>query len=302
MNVTEKDTLESRLALYGSNSKNMQKAGPYVLADTSLPLIEDASIKVEDYELQKRLIVDAMVVDTISGIKSVKLDFFWAGRLVESRIKMGETVVIEDFLLTKKMAQECVGCKAEFELTVYDNGHNYTKTTLVSESIYPFPKSLVLWYPLADGAGKVAKEAMGTGVDLDLVSMYRPWLYGTSLYLGKVTDFAKPTAKWDGIGNVPMSVEFRLKSNVSRGGTEFSILGWDGSNKWFFGLIDAKNLFFEFFGQRIVFENARVQRGVESHYVFTIEGKRYACTRMENLLNRKSFRLNFYGILMENRS
>lgn len=293
MNVTEKDTLESRLALYGSNSKNMQKAGPYVLADTSLPLIEDASIKVEDYELQKRLIVDAMVVDTISGIKSVKLDFFWAGRLVESRIKMGETVVIEDFLLTKKMAQECVGCKAEFELTVYDNGHNYTKTTLVSESIYPFPKSLVLWYPLADGAGKVAKEAMGTGVDLDLVSMYRPWLYGTSLYLGKVTDFAKPTAKWDGIGNVPMSVEFRLKSNVSRGGTEFSILGWDGSNKWFFGLIDAKNLFFEFFGQRIVFENARVQRGVESHYVFTIEGKKICLYKNGKLVEQKKLSAEF---------
>lgn len=293
MNVTEKDTLESRLALYGSNSKNMQKAGPYVLADTSLPVIEDASIKVEDYELQKRLIVDAMVVDTISGIKSIKLDFFWAGRLVESRIKMGENVVIEDFLLTKKMAQECVGCKAEFELTVYDNGHNYTKTTLVSESIYPFPKSLVLWYPLADGAGKVAKEAMGTGVDLDLVSMYRPWLYGTSLYLGKVTDFAKPTAKWDGVGNVPMSVEFRLKSNVSRGGTEFSILGWEGSNKWFFGLIDAKNLFFEFIGQRIVFENAHVQRGVESHYVFTIEGKKICLYKNGKLVEQKKLSAEF---------
>lgn len=293
MNVTEKDTLESRLALYGSNSKNMQKAGPNVLADTSLPVIEDASIKVEDYELQKRLIVDAMVVDTISGIKSVKLDFYWAGRLVESRIKMGESVVIEDFLLTKKMAQECVGCKAEFALTVYDNGHNYTKTTLMSESIYPFPKSLVLWYPLADGAGKVAKEAMGTRIDLDLASMYRPWLYGTSLYLGKVTDFAKPTAKWDGIGNVPMSVEFRLKSNVSRGGTEFSILGWDGSNKWFFGLIDAKNLFFEFIGQRIVFENARVQRGVESHYVFTIEGKKICLYKNGKLVEQKKLSAEF---------
>ena len=293
MNVTEKDTLESRLALYGSNSKNMQKAGPNVLADTSLPVIEDASIKVEDYELQKRLIVDAMVVDTISGIKSVKLDFYWAGRLVESRIKMGESVVIEDFLLTKKMAQECVGCKAEFALTVYDNGHNYTKTTLMSESIYPFPKSLVLWYPLADGAGKVAKEAMGTRIDLDLASMYRPWLYGTSLYLGKVTDFAKPTAKWDGIGNVPMSVEFRLKSNVSRGGTEFSILGWDGSNKWFFGLIDAKNLFFEFIGQRIVFENAHVQRGVESHYVFTIEGKKICLYKNGKLVEQKKLSAEF---------
>lgn len=293
MNVTEKDTLESRLALYGSNSKNMQKAGPNVLADTSLPVIEDASIKVEDYELQKRLIVDAMVVDTISGIKSVKLDFYWAGRLVESRIKMGESVVIEDFLLTKKMAQECVGCKAEFALTVYDNGHNYTKTTLMSELIYPFPKSLVLWYPLADGAGKVAKEAMGTRIDLDLASMYRPWLYGTSLYLGKVTDFAKPTAKWDGIGNVPMSVEFRLKSNVSRGETEFSILGWDGSNKWFFGLIDAKNLFFEFIGQRIVFENARVQRGVESHYVFTIEGKKICLYKNGKLVEQKKLSAEF---------
>lgn len=132
--------------------------------------------------------------------------------------------------------------------------------------------------------------------------MYRPWLYGTSLYLGKVTDFAKPTAKWDGIGNVPMSVEFRLKSNVSRGGTEFSILGWDGSNKWFFGLIDAKNLFFEFLGKESYLKMHVCNAVLNLIMCLQLKEKRYACTRMENLLNRKSFRLNFYGILMENRS
>ena len=53
--VTSKDTLESRLALYDGVNKNVQVAGPYVVADSALPVFEDASVKVEDYELQKRI-------------------------------------------------------------------------------------------------------------------------------------------------------------------------------------------------------------------------------------------------------
>lgn len=273
VNVNAADMFESRLALYGTNGKNLQIAGPTILPDTSLPVIEDAIIVVEDQDLQKHLTLHAELADAESGIATVKLDLYWAGKLVESRVKGAGSNLIEDFFLTKKTIGECSGCNAEIVLTAYDFGHNYVKASLLSEEIYPFPKSLVLWYPLSDGAGYIAKEAMGTGLDLNLSSMYKPWRYGSSLYFGKITDVANPLNNWDGVGNVSMSVEFRMRSDVSKSGTEHSIIGWNGAKRWQIGLKDANSLFFEYDGERTLFDRAQVNRGVESHFVFTIEGR-----------------------------
>ncbi|MCQ2107642.1 MAG: hypothetical protein MJZ05_02645 [Fibrobacter sp.] len=286
-NVSYKDALDSRLSLYGSNGKSLQIAGPIVYTDKTLPMIEDASIEVADYELQKRITVDAVLSDSESGIDSVVMDFHWAGKKIERRVQTGSTTVAEEFLLTKKMLSECVGCKFEAVMTVYDYGHNNVKTTLSSENIYPFPKSLVLWYPLADGAGNIAKEATNTGVDLNL-GMKNPWYYGTALFFSSITDVAKPKDAWSGIGSVPMSVEFKLRSNVSREGTEFSILGWNGSKNWLIGLENVRDLFFEYDGRKILFDNALVKRGVETHYVLTVDGR--------------NIRLYRDGVLVENKT
>lgn len=291
--VTSKDTLESRLALYDGVNKNVQVAGPYVVADSALPVFEDASVKVEDYELQKRIVVNAEFDDAESGIASVELQLYWGGKLIDSRIKASGSIIEEDFLLTKKMVTQCVGCKAEVFMTAYDYGHNYIKTSLVSEEIYPFPKSLVLWYPMVDGAGSVAKEATGTGLHLNVTSMYRPWLYGAALHFAKVTDYAKPTKTWDGVGTVPLSLEFKVMSNVSRGGTEFAILSWDANKKWLVGLSDAHDLFFEYAGQKLVFKQAAVRRGVLTHYVFTIEGKKIRLYKNGDFVEEKTLASEF---------
>lgn len=291
--LTSKDTLESRLALYGGVNKNAQMAGPYVATDSDLPVIEDASVKVEDYELQKRIVVNAEFDDVESGIATVELQLYWGGKLIDSRIKASGSIIEEDFLLTKKMVTQCVGCKAEVFMTAYDYGHNYIKTSLVSEEIYPFPKSLVLWYPMVDGAGSVAKEATGTGLHLNVTSMYRPWLYGAALHFAKVTDYAKPTKTWDGVGTVPLSLEFKVMSNVSRGGTEFAILSWDANKKWLVGLSDAHDLFFEYAGQKLVFKQAAVRRGVLTHYVFTIEGKKIRLYKNGDFVEEKTLASEF---------
>ena len=165
------------------------------------------------------------------------------------------------------------GTSSEVVVSIYDYGHNNVKTTLFSENIYPFPKSMVLWYPLADGAGNVAKEATNTGVDLKIL-MKKPWYYGSALYFSAISDVATPDKFWEGVGVVPMSVEFKMKSNISREGTEFSVLGWDGAKKWLIGIENVNNLFFEYDGQRIFLENARVKRGVEIHYVLTVNGRK----------------------------
>ena len=293
--LTYEDVLKSRLALYGNNGKNLQFAGPNVRVDASLPVIESTSIEVEDYELQKRVVVDVNMSDAESGIDTVHLDFYWGGELVEKRVEVGNSSIAEDFLLTKKMVGKCVGCKLEVTITAHDYGHNYVQKKLVSETIYPFPKSLVLWYPLAEGAGTVAREAMGTGIDLNLV-MSNPWTYGSSLNFSKVGDVAKPSKIWDGVGTVPMSVELRIKSGVSRTGTEFSILGWKGSKDWNIGLKDAQQLFFEFNGQRLVFSKANVKRGVEIHYVLTVDGQNVRLYRDGSLVEEKHLSTGFAWI------
>ena len=111
--VTFPENMDTRLSLYGGNGKNLQIGGPSVRIDRSLPVIEDAFVEVEDYELQKKINVDAILFDAESGIDSVVMDFHWAGKLVERRVRTNTTVVDEEFLLTKKMAGECVGCKLE---------------------------------------------------------------------------------------------------------------------------------------------------------------------------------------------
>lgn len=290
--VTFNDVLESRLALYGSNGKNVQTVGPDVRVDATLPVLNDASIDVEDYDLQKRVVVKAEFEDSESGIQDVKMEFHWAGMVVETRDVLENEFIEEEFLLTKSMANKCVGCNVEVVLTAYDRGHNFVKKTLVSEDIYPFPKSMVLWYPLMDGAGTVAKEAMGTGVDLAL-KLKNPWLYGASLYFSNTADVAKPSSKWEGVGTVPMSLEFRMISKVARAGSDFSIVSWDATNDWILGLKDASSLFFKYKGETLLFTRANVKTNVNAHYVLTVSGKTVSLYRDGNLVEQKNLSSSF---------
>ena len=297
--ITYTDKLGSRLALYGNNGTNLQIAGPTVQTDATLPVIENASIDVEDYELQKRIVVDATLSDEESGIDTVKLELYWGGKLVETRFKVGSNLIAEDFLLTKKMASECVGCQAEVIMTVFDHGHNNVKSDLFTDRIFPFPKSLVLWYPMAERSGKIVWEAMGTNEDLNL-SMADPWLAGAVLYFDEYTDVAKPSKNWIGVGKVPMSIEFRLTSNIYRGGSEYSIIGWNGSKKWMIGLKDVHELFFEYDGHRIMLPNADIQFSVQAHYVLTVEDRTLCLYKNGVLVERETlpadFVWNSYGM------
>lgn len=285
------DTMSSRLALYGTNGKNIQVAGPRVLADTSLPKITEMTTTISDDGCNKQVTLGALLEDVGSGVEKTTISLYYGGDILESRTVFASDYFTESFLITKEKTMECVGCVAWFEVVSEDYGHNYVKKKISSEPIYPYPTTMVLWYPLNEGAGNMAKEIMGSGIDLD-ISMDNPWKSGNSVYMWKTADMASSKSNWSGVDTVPMSVEFTYRPGRYRGDMEYSLISWNGPNPW---TICVRNGFvsFDYMGRSVSFDKDSLTAKVESHYVLVADGKTLSLYKNGKLVDQKNLGVEF---------
>lgn len=285
------DTMSSRLALYGTNGKNVQLAGPRVLADTSLPKITEVTTSISDDGDHKQVTLGALLEDVGSGVEKTTITLYFGGAVLESRTVFASDHFTESFLITKEKTMECVGCVASFKIVSEDYGHNYVKTKISSEPIYPYPTTMVLWYPLNEGVGSVTKEITGSGIDLD-ISMDNPWRNGNSIYMWKGADEASSRSTWSGVDTVPMSVEFAYKPGRYRDDREYSLVSWNGSRPW---TICVRNglLSFDYMGHSVSFDKVALTAKVQAHYVLVAEGKTVSMYKDGILADQKDLGVDF---------
>ena len=265
------DIYTSRINIYGIDGQTFQYRGPIVRIDSISPVIDDINVSVMETFDSRILQVDVSSIDEISGISKMRLDVYFGGNLVESRTILGNKSVAENFILNREMLYNCVGCKANVNVTIEDFGHNYAKATILSEKIYPYPTSLFLWYPLSEGVGNTAYEVTGNGPDIDISNLKHPWQNGKSLNL-----FASDRA----MGKNDMSTSdsltaFSVELRFSSGNLAGTVFGWEGENTWLIGVDANGKYYFEIDSERITF-TAKAERNVKNHIVLTINDN-YVC-------------------------
>lgn len=267
---TEK-VFDSRLSVFAIDGGVKQMLGPKVFVDENEPKIENALVRAETIGSSKVLTVSASVYDSESGVASVLLEVYWAGKLLKQQELTNGTEISENIILDKSVLEDCLGCKAMVKIKALDYGRNWSVSSLESEKMYPYPSSLVLWYPLEDGFGSVAREFLGSGLDLALGQVNRPWIHGNSVSLLENTDVA-PT---NGIRKNPeykdnaISVEMVLKPYAMNVSGEHSLLTWKGEKNWCIGVAE-KNQYFVGYGEKRVLLSTQTILAAETHLTFVM--------------------------------
>lgn len=262
---------DSRFTVFDEMGSARQFVGPLVLLDTAAPKVTNAQISVKEDGTSRLVEVDGSFLDAESGVASVQMDLYWAGNLLESKTIFDQGRVAETFVLKHKLLNDCIGCKVSVVMTARDYGNNFVKTGMLEETVYPYPASLVLWYPLQDGAGNVAVETMGSKMDLSLSAVKTPWKIGKGMYLSTMNDVASPKQTWKGVDASAVSVEFVFKSWGFSSQNEYSILSWAGPSPWIFGIAKNGRYFFEYEGRGVTFSET-VAKSVEEHLVLSLDG------------------------------
>lgn len=264
------DVYESRVNFYGLDGSVNQKRGPYVKVDSVLPQIDSIELDVNENGDNRELSVGMDVSDAESGISKVVLELYFGGRLLASDTLVGEIAPIHRFIIGKKALQGCIGCQASVKIVAEDRGHNKVEKKIVSEKIYPYPSSLVLWYPLQEGFGAVAHEVMGTGVDLNLSGLDIPWGGNRGLVIRDSLSKAEGMSKLPQEDSVSaFSVEMKLNSGNKNG----VILTWNGLNKWSIGTDENGRFYIEYQNKRNIFKLSKSNNSF-IHLVWTFDGRK----------------------------
>lgn len=280
---THSEVYDSRVFFYGVDGNTISLRGPSVRLDSVAPELKgDVSVDVLERGPEKILRVESAASDVGSGIFQTRFDVYFGGNLLESRTVPVDSVLLEDFTISQKDLYQCVGCFATVSVFVEDVGHNSVKTTLKSEPLYPYPKSLVLWYPFAEGAGSIAYEMMGTGMDMTLETVSKPWMNGKSLHLFR-GEHATGTRLLEKEKSTPFSVEMQVSAGKNLG----AILSWLGEIPWTVGIDENRHYYLETPSERTVFA-ARAEFAVKNHLVWTVDGKRASLYRNGILVEEKT--------------
>ena len=283
---SKKDSYSSRMVFYGIDGKMEQFVGPMVNIDAFAPKIDDIEVDIKDDRTNKLVEIKPYLSDVGSGIAKTKFDLYLGGNLIKTSTIIGDNTPMETFVVERKLLNTCIGCEAKVAITTEDFGHNHVKATHTIKALYPYPNSLVLWYPLSDGAGKYAREMTGNNMDLDLSKAARPWLNGKRLFI-KTTDYAMPANSLpQAEEEFPLSIE--ITSNMSyRAG---SLLTWSGKVQWTIGIEENDGKFYYYIknssGKTIFTPKAEARK--DEHIVITIEGKKASFYRNGELLDVKT--------------
>ena len=229
LNKLPAGTYTSRYQGYSVVGNELQMVGPEVKTDALRPVIDSLSVTESQVLLDRSFLVHAVILDASSGVDKVRFTaVLGADTLEKTDLEVEEDNTLAHALLVPRATlASCLGCGLEINLVALDYGHNHRDTSWTSESLYPYPIGLALWYPMGEGSGTVATEMTGTGHDLGL-SMSNPWRSGSSLYFAKTADVAA------GEGSVSLSLEdssamtleFWIKPGRDPSGLWRRIVGW----------------------------------------------------------------------------
>ena len=169
----------------------MQVMGPKVYTDSARPRVSSWNVMDSADVLDRIFVVSAKVEDSESGIAKVEVHSMFGSLPMNSISLMPDSNgnVSAKVRLSRKQLANCVGCNLAITMRTEDYGHNYEEVNYESPSLYPYPKSLALWYPAREGMGKTVREMTGTTHDLNL-SMFKPWLNDVGLYFYRDGDKA----------------------------------------------------------------------------------------------------------------
>ena len=226
-----KGVYESRYLGMSVLGNEMQMVGPKVYTDSARPKVSLWNVADSSDVLSRIFVVSAKIEDSESGIAKVEV------RPTLGSVPLKAVMVQPDsngmisaaIRLSRKQLSNCVGCNLAITMRTEDYGHNYEEETYMSQSLYPYPKSLALWYPAKEGIGWVSREMLGTQHDLSL-AMYKPWLNDVGLYFYRDRDRAV------GNGNVYIgtSNSYAFEARVNFGYPQDSewrrIMGFSGAN------------------------------------------------------------------------
>lgn len=262
------DLYEMRANIYGPDGKAAQVHSSVVKVDSVVPVIDDVEVTVTEEENSRKLHVGAILSDVGSGVAQTTLELYFGGSLLVSETVMGDSVFTRTFTIDGKTLYGCIGCQATVKVITQDHGHNSAKRSVVSDKLYPYPMSLVLWYPLQEGFGSVAYEWMGTGVNLDLSNLYVPWGDRQGLTIRRSNVPAVGVSTLPETPASPFSVEMKLRSEYKNG----IIATWDGPNGWSIGTDDMGRYYIDYGNKRKTF-NVSKSEYAYVHLVWVFDGR-----------------------------
>ena len=265
------DIYTSRVDVYGVDGSIENLRGPMVRIDSLQPMLYDMDVALADGNSGSRVVtVSASLADSVSGVARVVLDVRFGGRVVENRIVsfggVPDTVLYEQFVISPALLYGCMGCRVNVDVRIEDLGQNHVESSWRSGQIYPFPSSLVLWYPMSEGSGSVAHEVLGNSLNLSTNSLSNPWAYGGRLSLVAPGDRTKSSIRLHVDSETPMSVEFDAIIGA-RSGAVF--IWYDDSSSLTIGI--ENRMFYVDAGYGAVELSHFVGSGASERYVFVFD-------------------------------
>lgn len=257
----------TRLYFFGSDGKQVEVRSPAVMVDSLIPaFVNDIDFTVTENGTSKNIQVDASVNDLGSGIAMTRFDLYFGGKMIQSRTVLADSVMSEIFAITRPELYNCLGCRATIVVTTEDYGHNFAKATLSTDPLYPYPTSLVLWYPLAEGSGIKGYEATGSGLDLDLSTISKPWWTSHRLHLYSDEYATTISSMVQGDSAMPFSIEMKVSAGYKLG----SIFTWTSPKPWTIGISSDRHYYLETEKGRTIF-STKAALIAQEHIVFTID-------------------------------
>ena len=188
---------------------NLQILGPLVKVDGDLPA---ASLKASLVYGSKAKVADWTLVssDSTSGVAKAEWSISLGGREVLSGAvdAPADTLTRADTIPISEL-ERCPGCELRMTARVLDRGGNMTTRSVTWKSVYPFPNSLVAWYPMTEGVGGRLIDHGPSGMDLTFNRADGIWPNGVSLELSH--NGLATTAAW---------------TNLAGNDTSWAIEGW----------------------------------------------------------------------------
>jgi len=267
---------QSSIVFYGVDGNTEQKLGPVVRLDSIAPVIENVETTVSENEDGARVIhVEAEINEVGGGMAYTTAELFLGGSLLQSESIIGDRLPTFDFILSKKELYGCVGCQATIKVIAQDKGRNFDMVVKQTGKQYPYPLSLVLWYPFAEGTGDISYELLTKDnvykMHMKLAALSNPWqqYYGVNLF--QPTDSARTPNALPPVDSLrPFTFEFNYKPGYIQDRL-WSILSFVGKNEWTFG-VGLNSRYFLKVGSSVFYFNTKREGKIPVHLTVVVDG------------------------------
>lgn len=222
---------DSRIRASSATGGEIQLAGPQVHTDSARPVISEWAVRDSVDVLDRIFEVTARVHDDESGVAKVAIIPVFGTDTLDIVFPEpdGQGNVSAQVRLPRGRLARCFGCRLNLNLLVEDFGRNHDERVFRSDSLYPYPVGLALWYPAREGSGSVAHEFTQGEHDQDLSHVSSPWQSDAGIYFGNYRDYSEASTIVDlGFANA-YSFEARLRVGYSDDKWR-RVLGFSGVN------------------------------------------------------------------------